>query len=123
MSKPSERVAAGAALLDERKPGWYQDIDLNRLDVFYSELCVVGQVYGNYWLGLHILNLEWRDAISNGFFAKPSLIWFLPGGKRLAYDELNVHWRAEITKRRIAHLRREFEAIKATWTKPTAVTV
>jgi hypothetical protein len=41
----AERVAAGAAWLDDHKPGWDALIDLGRLNMADSCCCVLGQVY------------------------------------------------------------------------------
>jgi hypothetical protein len=45
MSTIAERVARGAALLDEREPGWWQRIDLGRLDIGSTCRCVLGQLW------------------------------------------------------------------------------
>lgn len=39
----TERVAAGAAFLDEHDPEWWREIDLGALDLADSRLCVLGQ--------------------------------------------------------------------------------
>ena len=39
-----DRVARGAALLDEHLPGWTDEIDLDDLDLENPCLCVLGQV-------------------------------------------------------------------------------
>ena len=44
MSTVADRVAAGAAYLDEREPGWWQRIDLDRLDLQAQCRCVLGQL-------------------------------------------------------------------------------
>lgn len=44
-----ERVARGAALLDQKRPGWAHAIDTGTLDLQSSCLCVIGQVYGNFY--------------------------------------------------------------------------
>lgn len=44
MSAIAERVAAGAAFLDEREPGWDQRIDLGRLNLKSECRCVLGQL-------------------------------------------------------------------------------
>jgi hypothetical protein len=44
----AQRVEAGAAWLDEHKPGWWQTIDLDTLDIRSDCNCVLGQTYGNY---------------------------------------------------------------------------
>jgi hypothetical protein len=38
-------VAAGAALLDEKRPGWFHLIDLERLHLSSTEQCVLGQLF------------------------------------------------------------------------------
>ena len=43
-----ERVTAGAFALDAAKPGWENQIDLDRLDVSSPVNCVLGQLYGEY---------------------------------------------------------------------------
>lgn len=43
-----ELVAAGAAWLDERVPGWWQRINLDALRMKSCEWCVLGQVFGHF---------------------------------------------------------------------------
>lgn len=45
----AERVAAGAAWLDEHRPGWVDKIRITRLDLSSCTQCVLGQVYGHYF--------------------------------------------------------------------------
>lgn len=42
----AERVARGAALLDEREPGWWQRINVRTLDIRSCKRCVLGQLEG-----------------------------------------------------------------------------
>jgi hypothetical protein len=49
------RVDKGEALFDEKRPGWYLEVDINTLDINDTGLCVLGQVYGNYWTAVDIL--------------------------------------------------------------------
>jgi len=57
------RVARGAALLDERMPGWDQRINLDRLDLHSPCRCILGQIFpassrdGGYWDGIKELGL------------------------------------------------------------------
>lgn len=44
-----QRVAAGAAWLDEHAPGWVAQIDLSSLDIEEPCNCILGQVYGHYF--------------------------------------------------------------------------
>lgn len=44
MSGVAERVAAGAAHLDEQETGWWERIDLDRLNLMSPCRCVLGQL-------------------------------------------------------------------------------
>jgi hypothetical protein len=46
VSTITERVARGAAFLDEREPGWAARIDLGRLNMDICHRCVLGQLAG-----------------------------------------------------------------------------
>lgn len=52
------RVAKGAVRLDAVYPGWYDKIDLDRLDLSHWQLCVLGQLYGTYHYGVDVLDIE-----------------------------------------------------------------
>lgn len=43
------RVLRGAALLDEREPGWADKIVLDNLEMDDAQMCVLGQTNGDYW--------------------------------------------------------------------------
>ena len=57
MNTVNERVERGAALLDEKRPGWWQDIDLGRLDISSSCDCIAGQQPGGYAGTMNALNV------------------------------------------------------------------
>lgn len=42
-----KEVAAGIALLDAKRPGWREKIDLKKLRQMSGRSCVLGQLYGN----------------------------------------------------------------------------
>jgi hypothetical protein len=73
-------VDAGAALLDERLPGWRDAVDPTRLVLTDPCNCVLGQVFGEYGRGLDLL------AIDN-----PALFGFLRG--RSSWERLTEAWR------------------------------
>jgi hypothetical protein len=52
IAEVAERVARGAALLDEKEPGWAARIDLGAFDIGWQCRCVLGQLYGNYCTGV-----------------------------------------------------------------------
>lgn len=41
----SERVARGARLMDEREPGWFKRVDVDRLDMLSPRDDVLGQTW------------------------------------------------------------------------------
>lgn len=56
------RVNRGAALLDAEFPGWFERIDTDSLDIATCSRCVLGQVYGDYLMGvLKVLPSEDTD--------------------------------------------------------------
>ena len=95
----AERVARGAAYLDEREPGWWQRIDLDALDLAVPCKCVLGQLdggrHGKNWakivkaFGLRFGSTEGeRFAIALGF-----------DRHRETGAELTDAWRALISAR------------------------
>jgi hypothetical protein len=83
----AERVERGAALLDERRPGWWDEVDVGRLDFDSCEECVLGQLWGSYGSGKKRLGLDWRGATKLGFVG---FLGASPGPP----------WRAAIERRR-----------------------
>jgi hypothetical protein len=91
MSTIAERVAAGAAWLDEREPGWIDRIDLDTLDLRDCTRCVGGQLAGEYLAFLRRHNLDSLDAQPLGFTLMGSGADFAP---------LTAAWRELIATRR-----------------------
>jgi hypothetical protein len=99
MTTITERVAAGAAYLDEREPGWWQRVDIRTFDITSPCKCILGQVYraavrvvagaGGFdyadgYLGVDIEHL--------GFDVRP--------GGEIRYPELEAEWKRVIEQRR-----------------------
>jgi hypothetical protein len=68
-SSPESRVRAGASLLDVRNPGWRDKIT-RPVNLLSAADCVLGQVYGNYWDGRDVLDLDSDAAVAYGFVGK-----------------------------------------------------
>lgn len=92
----AERVARGAALLDEQRPGWAAEIDLTVLDLSHACRCILGQLYApafatwrGYGLGLGAMEIKTQDqAIALGFDTEDE-----------EHAELDELWIAEIRRR------------------------
>jgi hypothetical protein len=106
VERPSltERVAAGAAWLDEHLPGWPQRISLTDLDMADDCGCVLGQILGRYdeiFVSNDVLPpLDEVEAVRFGFdvtsrFGDPAL-W---AGE---FAALQREWRRLIESRRTA---------------------
>lgn len=54
----ADRVKAGAALLDDKRPGWWREIAVNRLSMGSCTNCILGQIYGHYHRGIFVLQLS-----------------------------------------------------------------
>jgi hypothetical protein len=102
----TERVAKGAAFLDESEPSWWQVIDLDALDMEQGCNCVLGQLHpSNTDEELHYLGALFQfglphgpdsDAdISLGFFTEDPLEW----------APLTEAWRNLIEERRAGESR------------------
>lgn len=98
------RAAAGAALLDQRWPGWHHQVDPGRLDLEDWRADVLGQLYGTFGLGVHKLTPGLGEAevdawtVAHGF--DPHDLDLAPStGPVHAYLALTEAWRAEIRRR------------------------
>jgi hypothetical protein len=94
MTTIDERVAAGSAWLDANRPGWWQRINLDTLDLGDPCECVLGQEDGNYWDTAPDLG---GDAAVLGFNTRP---WCRDPDQELA--GLEAAWRTLIQARRDA---------------------
>jgi hypothetical protein len=75
-------VESGAALLDERLPGWRDHIDPNSLDLSGCEECILGQLFGDYSKGVELLGIK-----------SPGKYGFIQRG-RTTYGRLTDAWKS-----------------------------
>jgi hypothetical protein len=98
MTAVAESVARGAALLDEKLPGWDERIDLADLQLASCYRCVLGQLFGRYpvpaeggfspyGLGIAALGIGDENPSRYGFDGRDA-------------DSLTGEWRRVITQRR-----------------------
>ncbi len=105
MTTVAERVGRGAALLDEKMPGWDKLINLDELWQRSACECVLGQLWaedagaqernGGYWPALEQLGMPaypTRIPTEYGFAAESAD----------DYDELDAEWQKLILSRRSA---------------------
>lgn len=102
-----QRVARGAAWLDENRPGWEFKIDLGELNLMLPNCCVLGQVDGNFWDSLRrqaefnrntpfFDEMSW--AASHGFFIRDEL-GEIRSSRISEYNQLTDAWRTLIKDR------------------------
>lgn len=94
-----ERVKAGTALLDEKKPRWSSRISVPSLDMRYCDSCVLGHTYGSLSHGLNQLGIQDGDRrIDFGFTST-----YTDKSPTRSYDKemiaLQVEWIKEIKAR------------------------
>jgi hypothetical protein len=96
VSTIAERVAAGAAFLDEHEPGWDQHIDLDRLDIDSNCRCILGQLHDDsYQEGRRELGLSGANhGVALGFYPSRTDV---PTSERLTAE-----WVRVIAERRAA---------------------
>lgn len=105
LSGAIKRVNRGAAYLDEVDPAWHERIDPETLELRSGESCVLGQLHGEFRLGLrrsHLFHCSSApranlSPISYGFFCAKDVSEEL---QERDYDYLNEAWRLAIWKRR-----------------------
>ena len=122
MTGITERVAAGAAFLDEHDPGWWQRVELPTLDLACEEHCVLGQT-----CPLEVLDRytrqRWGDGALNesedrylayasdlsGFIEKDDITdwaiehgFTLISGRDAPWPDLTAEWKRVIQERRTA---------------------
>jgi hypothetical protein len=110
------RVAKGAALLDEKRPGWEREISLSTLDIASPTRCVTAQLSGENWYidGMEQLGLvDGNDAsyVAHGFSTEdidaPEAYGLdcavgeedVNVAVNAAFDTLNTLWRVVISAR------------------------
>ena len=95
----ADRVQNGINFLDKERPGWYDAIDLDQLNMTHTYLCIVGQVYGDRDPTFTLFSFykiigDYKNAVEMGFDT---------GGTDEAYSELENEWKNRITQIREAN--------------------
>ena len=101
------RVAAGAALLDERKPGWWQQVETVQLETQSSSCCVLGQVFGRYSAGRRalgsssLMGMDDHETVARGFAVTgdEGPVW---KPETAEYALLDAEWKRVISERQAA---------------------
>lgn len=104
-----DRVQRGARLLDEKKPGWEKEIEIDHLNMEMVDRCILGQVVMNgapgYTNGLRVLWGEDQFGCANEDHAY-KFGFVTPDGIRdynveqRVWEWLAIYWITEIEKRR-----------------------
>lgn len=71
-SDESKRMQAGIAVLNAQRPGWIDEIDLDRLSIMSLDDCVLGQLWGSYRAGLNALDIS---GFAHGFSGVATQTW------------------------------------------------
>jgi hypothetical protein len=113
MTTIAERVAAGAAFLDEREPGWWERINLDELDLHSACRCVLGQLatdlgyvetgWGNILGRFELRRWRWSYEF-DGLPDTDVACGFNAGGNQAQeeYAALTAEWKRVIEARRSA---------------------
>lgn len=114
-----ESIEEAAKQLDAHQPGWADKIDLKKFDIAYYKTCILGQLYGEYEIGLRTLygvstdsvvrdtilgqnapESEWIKEISSRLAVKPLTYieaWqALTEGKKIrlkSWSRKNAYWK------------------------------
>lgn len=95
-----ESVALGAALLDERLPGWSEQVEIEELNMVSGAYCVLGQVFGDYLDGVADL---WESAMNDVHRTDLAIEHgFDTEGGNDDYELLRAEWTEQVARRRLA---------------------
>ncbi len=88
--KYEAEVAKGIALLDEKQPGWRERINLSALDMGHCGQCILGQVFGDYEIGVN-------HFFAIGSHSLPKIHGFLSGAWQDSdWQDLRDEWRCQL---------------------------
>jgi hypothetical protein len=94
--------------LDEHEPGWVDEIDVAQLDLNSCDVCVLGQLFGQYGKAVTTLGFSLDDETRLGFNVTYDMLARAADGdespKDVAFAELTAAWREEIARRRLARV-------------------
>lgn len=90
-----KRAARGAAFMDQKRPGWHNEIELGLLDIECGACCILGQIYNDYGQGTGKIGISYdqQRQYDLGLMATPI-------NKTQKYRELTAAWKTEIRIRR-----------------------
>lgn len=100
-----QRVARGAAYLDEVDPGWWQRLDAAVLELSHGQSCVLGQLHGGFERGLS-RSAIWNMGSAPRASLSPVALGFLcvqgvaEAEQERDYVLLNEAWQEEVIQRR-----------------------
>lgn len=86
MGTMEERVDRGVALLDEKFPSWKRVVSAEVLDMSQPDLCIMGQLFGGYGIGLDNIGIDNYEAEQYGFDVT------LNSNGVESYRDLNHEW-------------------------------
>lgn len=88
-----ERVARGAVLLDEKRPGWEQKIRVNELNMGSFCDCVIGQIEGDFLRWPHLAPANQTGLMSTRYYG------FDSDGSVDGFELLQAAWLDAIAER------------------------
>jgi len=101
----TRRVKKGIKWLNEVKPGWYKDIDVEKLNLEEPDVCVCGQVFGSFFEAIYKVDSDTRRGLATKR-RKTGMSWItsfsrgfvLLNNQARFYDTLTRIWYLEIMK-------------------------
>lgn len=102
--RAEQRVRRGAAYLDDVDPGWFRRVHAATLELDSGNACVLGQLHGDFRVGLvraHLLTLSSapRANLAPASFGFQSLPGLNAALQEQDYKHLNRAWRVAVRRR------------------------
>lgn len=104
LARARTRVQRGADYLDAFDPGWYRHVDPHTLELSSGSSCVLGQLHGDFRMGLsrsHLINLSSapRASLSPVSYGFQCVNGVSDDAQEQDYAYLNQAWREAVQQR------------------------
>lgn len=108
----TKRIQRGMAFLDRKCPDWQYRVSLQKLNMRYAQSCILGQLFGDYNVGVKKLKISDATAYKLGFLPLCQRWWDLSCLFPLSMWRLNRNWRKQITLKRAQDAQRYNLAVR-----------
>jgi len=90
----------GALLADRTRPDWFNEIDVDRLDMSFADACILGQLFNDYWNVAEEMENRRGVVHMRKFMERNGFNYYGEGDYFDVMKKLTEEWKHEILLRR-----------------------